>query len=258
MSQLLAPQFSNRATHRTFEFDELLIERMLSDRVVDTVHRRARAGEDAVQSGEVLSRDRVELVIVAASTGGGQSLKRLAEGVDLCVEDDDLFVLHVNRRRIELDEAKPAGSDGGLVDAERRIPARRQQVARQVLAHESVVRHVSVQGSDQIVAVSPRMRDQRIVFGAVRVAVTDEVHPVPRPVLAEVRRRERAVDEFVKRIRRVIGHEALDLVRFRRQSGQHERKPPRERPLICVSRRLKPRRVHPREQESVNRRGGRL
>ena len=228
MSQLLAPQFGERAPNRAFEFEELLIERMLRGRVVDSEHRCASAREDAVQRGEVVSGDRVELVIVTASTRDRQSLKRLAERVDLRVDDDDLFVLHVDRRRIELDEPKPTGADWRFVDAERQVPPRRQHVAHQVLAHEAVVRDVGVERSDQVVAISPSVRDQRIVLGAVRVAVADEVHPMSRPVLAELRRCERAVNQFCKRIRRFIGDEGFEVVRFRRQSGQHERESSRE------------------------------
>jgi hypothetical protein len=71
--------------------------------------------------------------------------------------------------------------------------ARGELVAGDVFADERVERQVGVEGADEIVAVAPREGNFRVALAAVRLGVADEIHPVPRPMLAEARRCEEAI-----------------------------------------------------------------
>ena len=88
-----------------------------------------------------------------------------------------------------LDHAEVAGTEGGLVELICRVDARRlQQVAGELFADELVVGDVGIEGADQVVAVTPGLRDSGISFAPVRVGVADEVHPVAGEVFAVARR----------------------------------------------------------------------
>ena len=142
----------------------------------------------------------------------------------------------------------------------------RQQVAGQVLADQPVVRHVVVEGADQVVAVAPGERDVGIALAAVRLAVAEQVHPVARPALAEVGRFEIAVDQVGIGRRRVVSRETGDLGRRRGQPAQVERQAADERGAVRVRRRREPGLVEGGQDEPVDRRrrpglvidGGRL
>ncbi len=58
----------------------------------------ARAREEPGKGVVVLRADRVELVVVAASTGHRQAQKRLGKDVDLVVDPPQLVLADVHRR----------------------------------------------------------------------------------------------------------------------------------------------------------------
>ena len=62
-----------------------------------------------------------------------------------------------------------------------------QQVTGYVLAQQLIIGDISIQRTDEIVAVLVGMRDARITLAPKRLGVANPVHPMPRPALAKVR-----------------------------------------------------------------------
>ena len=202
-------------------------------RRIDRPLRRPCVFEDAEQRVEILLADRIELVIVAAGAGNGQPLKRLGENVDLVVGPFHPVFPRIDRLEAMFDHAVVRGGDDGFVDAFFRVDARiRQQIAGHVLANKLVVRHVRVQGADQVIAVSPGFQRVRVSLAAVRFRVAEQVHPVPRPALAVMRRGEQAVNLLLVRIRRGVVDELADLLRRGRQTGNGESQAPQQRMTV--------------------------
>ena len=74
---------------------------------------------------------------------------------------------------------------------------------------------------------------------------------MPRPPLAEVRRREVPVDEVGVRVGRRVGDEPRDLGRRRGQPPQIERQPADQRPAVDGRRRLQPLGLELGEDEAI-------
>ena len=73
---------------------------------------------------------------------------------------------------------------------------------------------------------------------AVRVAVVDDVEPVPGPALAVARRGEQGLHQSLVGIRGGIGDEGLGLLRRRRQTGEIEIEPADKRAGVGGGRRV--------------------
>ena len=117
---------------------------------------------------------------------------------------------------------KPRAEDR-LVEALRRVEARLlQQIAGDVFRDELVVGHVGVEGADDVIAVLVGVGDGVVELVAARLAVAHQVEPVPRPALAELRRRQQPIDHLLVGVRRLVLDEGVDLLRRRRQADQVE------------------------------------
>ena len=154
-----------------------------------------RAAERRGELIELLLRDRIELVIVAAAAIDGQAQERLADRGD----EPFQFLLAgkrphggravVVRRQIVGPSARnplamtASGSSGS------------QHVAGNLPADELVVRHVRVERLDHEVAVLPGVGPKLVALEALALAVANDVEPVPGPALAVVRRVEQPIDQ---------------------------------------------------------------
>ena len=117
---------------------------------------RLCAVENPRQRVVIVRRNRVVLVVVAASTRDRQSEDGLGQGVDLLVDHVRqeltgillVVVLHTDRE-------EPGGDQVFLP-----LPVRfdRQQIAGDLLGDKAVVGRVVVEGIDDVVAVPPGMR----------------------------------------------------------------------------------------------------
>ncbi len=155
---------------------------------------------------ELFLRDRIKLVIVTAGapesepekggTGRGYPIYNRFHAILLEV-DTTLIVAG----RI----AMKAGGDQ-LVDA-----WIRQHVARDLLDHELIERHVTVQSVDHPVAVLPHLA-WCIDGVTVGIGVARHVEPVAAPSLAVVRRSEQPVDDAFVGVRARIGYEIANLL----------------------------------------------
>ncbi len=91
-----------------------------------------------------------------------------------------------------------------------------------------------------------------------RVAVAGRVEPVPRHLLAILRRIDQAVDELVVRLGRFVGDEAIDLGQRGGQAGQVEAHAANERGFVGFGRGVQPFFVEPGQDEAVDRVTGQL
>ena len=186
--------------------------------------------EDAEQGVVVALADRVELVVVAPGAGHRQSLECLREDVDLVVRPLDPVLPGIHRLEAVFDHPVVARAEERFVQALRLVVAGAlQQVAGQVLPNQLVVGNVGVQGADQVIAVAPRLGQIRIALAPVRLGVTHQIHPVPRPALAEVGRLQQAVHDRLEGLGRSVGGEGFDLRGSWRQARQRVRDAAQER-----------------------------
>ena len=75
---------------------------------------------------------------------------------------------------------------------------------------------------------------------------------MPRPALAEARRREQLIDDALKRLRRFVGDEPLDGLGRRRQADHVEIRAADQRSLVGGVGRREALLFKPRENESVD------
>src|SRR5262245_16001010 len=68
-----------------------------------------------------------------------------------------------------------------------------QQIARDVLNQKLVVGQVGIERSDDVVAVLERVGNVVVELMPARFGIPDQIEPMPRPALTEVRRVEELV-----------------------------------------------------------------
>ncbi len=148
----------------------------------------AAAQEEAAEGVVILRTDGIELVVVTSRAGHGQAQERLGEHVELVVQPLAFVLPDVHGRMILLAEEGPAGPQHGFVlFGSGPQPRLRKQVAGEMFLQELIVGHAGVEGADQVIAVLPGIGDREVVLVSAGFGVADEVHPVSRPPLAEVR-----------------------------------------------------------------------
>ena len=125
---------------------------------------------------------------MALRAGDGGAEEALADGVD---NVGDGFLRDAFRARVvavtALAETHGHGAEEAFVQAGAGVHARREEVARELFEDELLEGHVGVAGADEVIAITPRVLRGRVPLVAVRVGVVDDIQPVPRPTLAEVR-----------------------------------------------------------------------
>ncbi len=89
----------------------------------------------------------------------------------------------------------------------------KELVPRKLLAKEPVVRHVPVEGAEDVVAVFPGQRAGRVVVVTGRLREPDEVEPHPAPRLPVMRIGQKPIEEPLVGIDGRVGLELVDLLR---------------------------------------------
>ena len=105
---------------------------------------------------------------------------------------------------------------------------RPQHIAGDLFLQKAVVRLVGIEGTDDVVAVGPRIGPEFVALKSVRVRIVGNVQPMAGEAFAKVRRGQQAVDEFLVRLGIGIMHEGLDGLRLGRQSVQVKIQPPNQ------------------------------
>ena len=132
------------------------------------------------------------------------------------------------------DSGRCPGTDS-LIPSSRLMRGWGNEIAGNMLAHQLVVADVGIQCPNQIVAITPGIGNRRITFAAVRLGVAKPIHPMPRPTLAKSRRRQKSIDQSLVGIRRRVLQKGFNLIRRRRQTGQHKRNSTGKRAAIGLS-----------------------
>src|SRR5262249_39589102 len=94
-----------------------------------------------------------------------------------------------------------------------------------MLPNQLVIGHIAVERSDQVIAITPGLRNIRVAFAAMRLAIAHEVHPMARPALSEALGSQQAINQGSVGILSTVVREALDILERRRQACQIKRKP---------------------------------
>ena len=192
----------------------------------------------------ILLRDRLELVVMTlralhrhTQQAGPDDLHRRFERV--VAIGADLVRIAIALAGAVLAIAKEVRGFEQLDDLGRRgltrFPAG-QLVARKLLANKLVERLVAIQCADHVVAVAVGERTIRVgVEIAVGICVARSVEPMLAPAFAVARRAQETLNHPLVGTRLFVGHKARDLVRRRRQSGEHEGDAANERGSICFT-----------------------
>ena len=137
---------------RRHERDEMLARNFLRLKFLAARPGELRALEDPVQPVVVVSRDGIELVVVAAGAAQRETEKRPPGRVDRVLERQ--VPKFIGRRGVAPRQRQITGRHDLFPVLRRRAGLLgRQQVARQLLADELVVRLVGVEGVDDVVAI---------------------------------------------------------------------------------------------------------
>ena len=182
----------------------------------------------------VLLQNWIELVIVTPRALYAHAEEHIRRHVGHIVEDVAPLQLHValvvlvnpvaqkHRRRVSL------------------ALARRNLITRQLLVNEPRVRFVGIEGSDDIIAIPPSLRPERIRAKAVRIRIAHKVQPERRLPLAIPRTRQQPVHDFFICTCRRVFKKIRNLFRRRRQPCKVKRHPPNQLPFPRRPNRLQP------------------
>ena len=164
-------------------------------RQINRVRDPSRTHERTGQRIVLTLRDGIELVIVAAGTGDRHRLKRFRKSIDLVVEHFLMNAVELGTVAVPiLAHLEEHRSNERFVDLVGCIHAWRfEQIPRNLLTDQLFERYITVKGTDQVVAISPRALRGNVPFVSVGVRIANDIHPVPRPAFPEVRRVEQPV-----------------------------------------------------------------
>ena len=194
-------------------------------------------------------------MVVTAGASDRQPQERLTCDVDLIVDIVRTRLFRIGRAVQNLVEPQ-------VRRAERRLERSSilsdtlygQQVARNVLTNELIVRNVFIEGADHVVAIAPRLPFVVVVLMTIRFGIANEIEPVPRPAFSIVRRCQQPFDHLLKGVGRFVVHKGLRLCRSWGQSDQVERHPSNQRSSVRRRSGLKSLLLEFCEQECIDRR----
>ena len=220
------------------------------------VIHRLRTFEDSGEAVVVVLRKGIELVVVTAGTTECQAEKRLAQGVDLFVNDIHLHLDRVIFGEHFCTEGQKSGGDktlGGKTDVGRcRSRIAVEQVSCQLFLNEPVVRDVGVQSADHIIPITKRVAIGEVFVEAVGIGVSGDVEPVTPPALAVVHRRQATVDQSFVGVGGIVVEKLGDLGGSRRQSDEIEKDAADEGPFVGRRCRLHPLLFQPGQDKMID------
>ena len=222
----------------------------LAPHAVRNLVDRLGVQEDTGEAVVVLQPDRIELVVVTPDTAERHAEKGGADLRDLLVGDVPVELQLVDADDLHVAEHEEArghtvrGRDG-------RIPGG-QKVARDLLADESVVGLVGIEGVDDVVAIPPGVLGKHVVRGAHLVGIAGEIEPVPRPPFTEGSRGEQPVDDGGVGGRGAVGDVRGDLGGRGGQTREVEAHPPQPEVAIGIVGRPQALLLEPREQKPID------
>ena len=126
------------------------------------------------------------------------------------------------------------------------------RVTGELVEDKLVVGQVGIEGSDQPVAIAPRVGANLVMLETVGLGEPREVEPVLRPAFAVGRGGQQRVEQPLVRVRPRIGLEGGDRLCTRRQAKQVEMESADQRPSIGLRRLAKPVWLQPCGDEMVD------
>ena len=154
--------------------------------------KAAGAGKDGSQGVVIPGRDRVELVVVAASAGDGQPQEGLGEGIDLLVHQVvEHFHLVLLGDGAGADRQKPGPQQGSNVGMPRLAGG--VEVSRNLVFHETIVGKVPIEAVDDVVPIAPGIGHGDVFVQAAGIGVAGDVQPMAAPAFPVARRGQQAV-----------------------------------------------------------------
>ncbi len=126
-----------------------------------------------------------------------------------------------------------------------------KQVARKLFNGKPIETHISVEGIDHPVAISPH-RPRLIAFVTIRVGVAAQIQPVLSPMFPEGRRIQHAVHERFVGVRACVGQEPVDFLDRRWKSPKIQTQATDERFLRRFRSECESLSLQPCENEVVN------
>ncbi len=102
-------------------------------------------------------------------------------------------------------------------------------VAGELLADETIVRLVAIEGMDDVIAITPGVRPIFVQAKTVRLGIAGQVEPVPAPAFAVARAGKQTVHQPVVGIGSSVGEKGVNFCRRRGQTDQVEGDPADQR-----------------------------
>jgi len=212
-------------------------------------------------------------VVVAAGAAEGHAEERLAERVDLLVDDVHPHLDLVGFGQDFGSERQEARGDPQVGDRVRDRNPRRigggrgcrigrgqtlefllgDQVAGDLFDDELVDRLVSVERADHVVAIPPGVAMGDVFIQTVGIGIASDVQPVPSPMLAVLLGIEQPIDHAGIGGWRIVGQERVDRFRRGGQPGQVVGDAADQRPLVDRSGRDEAARLEFRQDEVIDR-----
>ena len=191
-------------------------------------------------------------MVVAAGASQRHAEERLPEGIDPVVSPVGRILGNVDRRMDLLAEIPETGAEHRQVGAGGVQPGGVEEVPRDLLADELVVRKIGVEAVDHPIAVPPGIGNGEIELVAAGLAIADDVEPVAGKPFAEVGGCEQPVDILLIRERIGIGDDAIDIGRIGRKAGEQLGGPADELRPRSLGRRGEPGGLQARQYEAVD------
>src|SRR5262249_20103536 len=154
--------------------------------------------EERLEPVVVLSKDRVELVIMTSGAAEAQAKEHLGGDVRHVVEDD--FTNLADLTLIALVDPMAEGAGNG----QRVRVFWSNLVTGELFPDEPVVRLIVIERTDDVIAVAPGLGSIVIAPMSVRLRVSHEVQPVSTPAFAMARTCQQTADQDLVRRRGAV------------------------------------------------------
>jgi hypothetical protein len=163
-------------------------------------------------------------VVVTASATQREAEKRLADRIDLLIDDIHAQLFLVVVADDLGTEHEKAGRGNLFVPLF--LPGAGKQITCDLLAHELVERFVLVKRIDDVVSKSPSVVVGKILVRPVRIGIAGDIQPVAAPALAKLCGTKQPIDHALDGFRRLVALKSFHVFRCRRQADEVERQAP--------------------------------
>ena len=175
----------------------------------------ARTLHDTKQAIVITCTDGIKLVVVTARATHRQSLKGLADDINLVVQNIQLVHLNIHRRMDLLAQPVKTRSEDGLIQPRGWIDSwMRKLIPSKMFHDELIIRKVLVDGSNDVIPIAPGVGDRVVKFMPHGLRIAHQIQPVTRPMLSIVNGTQQRFDDLLfgihslvlqKRVQRCLG-----------------------------------------------------